>query len=223
MIVLYGDADGRVGEGSRGVVSQGGGTVGGVAETDDRFGSALAVADLDCDGFTDLVVGTPLEDINGQADSGYVQIIWGNVSGLGNGAKNSTQFTQNDFPNADVTAGDQFGYALDALEDVGQGGTPAPDAYALAIGVPGGDIGRSEQLRLGRDAARSGRRQRRHRDQSELDRRARLGGGRGPVRCRCLDLPAAEHRRQREHHRSTWWSACPTRTSARSPTPARSR
>ena len=28
VIVLYGDADGRVGEGSRGVVSQGGGTVG---------------------------------------------------------------------------------------------------------------------------------------------------------------------------------------------------
>src|SRR6476661_8222875 len=48
VIILYGDADGRIGEGSRGVVSQGStDKVGGVAETGDRFGSALAVADLD--------------------------------------------------------------------------------------------------------------------------------------------------------------------------------
>ena len=140
VLVLYGDADGLVGEGAKGVVTQGAGVVGGIAETGDRFGSALAVADLDCDGFTDLVVGTPLEDINGQANSGYVQIIWGSVAGLGSG-QNSRQLTQNDFPNADITAGDQFGFALDALEDVGQGGTPAPDAFALAIGVPGGNIG----------------------------------------------------------------------------------
>ncbi|HEY5788433.1 MAG TPA: VCBS repeat-containing protein [Microlunatus sp.] len=140
VIVLYGDADGRIGEGAKGTVAQGAGTVGGVAEAGDRFGSALAVADLDCDGFTDLVVGTPLEDISGQADSGYVQIIWGGVAGLGAG-ENSRQLTQNDFPNADITAGDQFGFAVDALEDVGQGGTPAPDAFALAIGVPGGNIG----------------------------------------------------------------------------------
>jgi hypothetical protein len=140
VIVLYGDADGRVGEGSRGVVSQGAGTIGGVAETGDRFGSALTVGDLDCDGYTDLVVGTPLEDISGQADSGYVQIIWGGAAGLGAGPA-SLQLTQSNFPGSVVTAGDQFGFALDALEDVGQGGTPAPDAFALAIGVPGGNIG----------------------------------------------------------------------------------
>ncbi len=140
VIVLYGDADGRIGEGSRGTVSQGTGAVGGVAEAGDRFGSALTVADLDCDGYTDLVVGTPQEDISGQADSGYVQIIWGGAAGLGTGTA-SRQLTQNDFPGAAITAGDQFGFALDALEDVGQGGTPAPDAFALAIGVPGGNVG----------------------------------------------------------------------------------
>ena len=140
VIVLYGDADGRVGEGARGVVSQNSPGVGGAAEAGDRFGYALAVADLDCDDHTDLVVGSPYEDNGGQADSGFVQIIWGSAPGLGHGDP-SRQIAQNSFPNADITAGDQFGYAVDALEDVGQGGTPAPDAYAVAIGVPGGNIG----------------------------------------------------------------------------------
>jgi hypothetical protein len=140
VVVLYGDADGRIGEGARGVVRQGAGSVGQVPETNDRFGYALAVADLDCDDHTDLIVGTPYENVGSAVDSGIVQIVWGSPAGLGNGAA-SRQITQNDFPNADVTAGDQLGYAVDALEDVGQGGTPAPDAYAVAIGVPGGNIG----------------------------------------------------------------------------------
>ena len=190
VIVLYGDADGLIGEGARGVVQQGLANVGGTAEANDRFGSALAVADIDCDDFTDLVVGTPLEDIGGQVDSGYVQIIWGSAAGLGDGAA-SRQITQNDFPNADVVAGDQFGYAVDALEDVGQGGTPAPDAYAVAIGVPGRQHRRSERLRLGRRAARLRRRERRDRDQPELDRGARRGRGRRPIRRRRLDQPAS--------------------------------
>lgn len=60
VIVLYGAADGLIGEGSRGVVHQGStARVLGVAEANDRFGFALSVADIDCDGFTDLVVGTP--------------------------------------------------------------------------------------------------------------------------------------------------------------------
>lgn len=139
MNVLYGDADGRIGEGARGVVYQGYETVGGVAEANDRFGFAVAVADLDGDNDTDLIVGTPNEDINGQADSGYVQIIWGGPGGLG--FNSSRALTQNDIPNADIVAGDQFGYAVDALEDVGQGATGAPDAFALAIGMPGGNIG----------------------------------------------------------------------------------
>jgi hypothetical protein len=37
-------------------------------------------------------------------------------------------------------AGDHLGCAVDALEDVGDGATSAPVAYALAIGGPGGNV-----------------------------------------------------------------------------------
>ncbi len=138
VVIMYGDADGQVGAGARSTVFQGGANVGGVAETGDRFATSLATADIDCDGFTDLVIGTPNEDINGQADSGYVQLIWGSAAGLA-GGKTARILTQTNF-DLTISAGDQFGYAVDALEDVGQGGTPAPDAYAVAIGAPGYDV-----------------------------------------------------------------------------------
>ncbi len=141
LVIFYGDSDRRIGEGARQVVHQGSHSVTDAPETGDRFGFALAEADLDCDAYTDLVVGSPYEDAGG-TDSGYVQIIWGAATGLGTGPERSTAITQATFGNA-PHSGDQLGYAVDALEDVGQGGTPAPSAYALAIGAPGWDVGRS--------------------------------------------------------------------------------
>lgn len=137
IVVLYGDADGRVGEGARAELHQNSPGVGGGPEAGDHFGAALATADLDCDGYTDVVVGVPGEDIGGLADVGWVQVIRGAAGGLGSGA-GSTQYSQASFGQV-AGAGDEFGYAVDAVEDLGQGGTPEPDAYALAIGVPGAD------------------------------------------------------------------------------------
>jgi hypothetical protein len=51
----------------------------------DRFGFALAVADIDCDTYPDLIVGTPLEDAGSIADIGLVQMVWGSAAALGLG------------------------------------------------------------------------------------------------------------------------------------------
>ena len=106
------------------MVNQGSGGVLGAAEAGDRFGYSIAVGDVDCDEFTDLVVGSPYEDVGTAVDSGYMQIVWGAVGGLGSGSP-SRQFTQTSFGET-VHAGDQFGYAVDLLEDVGQGEPPSP-------------------------------------------------------------------------------------------------
>jgi hypothetical protein len=135
--VLYGD-DAQVGEGLRDVLWQGEAEISGAPETGDGFGSAVAMGDLDCDSYTDVVVGTPGEDLGGLADVGMVQILYGGAGGLAI-SDASTNYTAASF-GAVAAAGDQFGYAVDVVEDLGQGGTPAPDAYALAIGVPGAEV-----------------------------------------------------------------------------------
>ncbi|MCL4210653.1 MAG: FG-GAP repeat protein [Phycisphaerales bacterium] len=53
-----------------------------VAESDDRFGAALGKGDYNGDGFDDLVVGVPGEDVGGVADCGCVQVFYGSAAGL---------------------------------------------------------------------------------------------------------------------------------------------
>ena len=59
----------------------------GTAEAGDRFEFAMVAADIDCNGRTDLVVGTPYEDIGGFVDTGMVQVIWGGPLGWGTGRR----------------------------------------------------------------------------------------------------------------------------------------
>lgn len=139
VVVSYGTREGVPGGGRSAVVSQDTAGVGGAPERGDHFGAALSVADLDCDGCTDLVLGVPGEDAGGDSDAGLVQIVWGAGGGLGAG-RASRSLDQSTF-GLRRHAGDQLGAAVDAAEQVGNDDTQAPDAYALAVGVPGYDVG----------------------------------------------------------------------------------
>ncbi|MEU9776517.1 FG-GAP repeat protein [Streptomyces sp. NPDC047968] len=49
---------------------------------DELFGYSLAAGDLNGDGYADLVVGQPLDHVDGHANAGSLRIVFGSASGL---------------------------------------------------------------------------------------------------------------------------------------------
>jgi hypothetical protein len=54
-------------------------------ENGDRFGTAVASGDFNDDGFADLAIGTPDENIGALVDAGAVYVVYGSLFGLGLG------------------------------------------------------------------------------------------------------------------------------------------
>nr|WP_260860275.1 FG-GAP repeat protein [Streptomyces cupreus] len=84
VVVLYGPSSGLAAS-RRKTITQNTSGVPGTAEAYDRFGAATATADLNRDGYADLVVGSPYEDTSRGANSGTVTVLWGSKSGLTSG------------------------------------------------------------------------------------------------------------------------------------------
>ncbi|WP_104783052.1 MULTISPECIES: FG-GAP-like repeat-containing protein [Streptomyces] len=101
--VVYGSTSGPKSS-TRTLLTQNTAGMPGAAEADDAFGSALASADLNTDGYADLLIGTPGED-GSDSNDGTVTIVWGSVSGL-SGARTLFSFFSTDY--------DRYGQALAA-------------------------------------------------------------------------------------------------------------
>ena len=131
--VLDGSANGLTGTGSQ-LLFQGGGGVSDAAEPFDFFGNALAAGDFDNNGFIDLAIGVPGEDIGTIADAGAVNVLYGSASGLSaSGGQFFSQNTPGVFGGAETEDG--FGSALGV-------GDFNNDTFAdLAIGVPSEGLG----------------------------------------------------------------------------------
>lgn len=108
----------------------------GSAEEGDRFGSSAVAGDFNADGYADLAIGVPDEDIGTIPDAGAVNVVYGSPSGL------SATFVadqlwdeSNPFVPGEPVQADEFGGALAAGDFDG-------DGYVdLAIGVPGATVG----------------------------------------------------------------------------------
>jgi hypothetical protein len=134
--VLYGGADGLSGDNDD--FWHQGNLADSVAEPFDRFGAALAVGDFDADGFDDLAVGVPFENIGEVVDAGALQVLWGSASGL-SGQGSLTLFRGSGF-NGTPQAGEQLGTVLAAADFV-----PLFPGDDLAVGVPWLDVDGIEQ------------------------------------------------------------------------------
>ncbi|WP_432187828.1 FG-GAP and VCBS repeat-containing protein [Streptomyces sp. Tue6028] len=81
--VVYGTSSGP---GTRvQVIHQDSAGIPGAVEAEDGWGTAATTADLDRDGYADLVVSSPGEDVGDVQMRGGLTVVWGSATGLGSG------------------------------------------------------------------------------------------------------------------------------------------
>jgi hypothetical protein len=113
------------------------------SESGDQFGASLAAGFFNGDGFKDLAIGVPGEDIGTTNDAGVVHVIYGSSIGLSTTQVRPVQnITQGGSVGDTIEAGDAFGSSLTAWNF---GRTSQAD---LAIGVPSEDIGSAQNAGL---------------------------------------------------------------------------
>lgn len=103
-------------------------------EHGDAFGYSLAAGDFDDDGFDDLAVGVPGEDVGSLRSAGAVNVIYGSATLL-TSSGNGIWYQGNNGVVGIAETGDAFGATL-AGGDLNGDGTDD-----LAIGVPSEDVG----------------------------------------------------------------------------------
>jgi hypothetical protein len=129
VVVLYGDADHRVGQGARAVLTTA--DLGVTPRAGDHFGQAVATGNIDLDACADLVIGAPGSDLP-QLNAGAIHVVYGSKDGLNAGTP-SQRLTQSDAGGL-AEPGDHFGQTVAVGENLGQ------DTSVVVAGAPGEDI-----------------------------------------------------------------------------------
>ncbi|MGH4035126.1 hypothetical protein ACQB60_40110 [Actinomycetota bacterium Odt1-20B] len=92
----------------------------GAEESGDRLGASVAVADVTGDGYADVALGIPGEDVGSVTDAGSVAVLHGSAEGVtGTGAQVFHQNTAN-VPGV-AEKGDEFGAAVALADSNGDG------------------------------------------------------------------------------------------------------
>ncbi|SDO57422.1 FG-GAP repeat-containing protein [Streptomyces sp. cf386] len=132
--ITYGSASGPAGTAG---ITQNSGNVPGTSEKGDGFGWDLDLGDINGDGYQDLVVSSPTEDIAGVTNTGQVTVLYGSASGIdtASGIQGLAQSTadvpgndeKNDLFGADVKLDDVTGdgkadLVIGSYENDGNGG-----------------------------------------------------------------------------------------------------
>ncbi|TPQ21746.1 VCBS repeat-containing protein [Streptomyces sporangiiformans] len=143
--VVYGSATG-LDPAKHTVIDQSSAGVPGTPEAEDTFGSALAIADFDGDGYTDLAVGASGEDVGSDIDAGTVAVLWGSATGLAGGTtvQDPAPSAHDDFGRV-LTAGDFDG---DGSQDLAAG-TGSSHAYVVKGGFTrSGTTGAAQRIEM---------------------------------------------------------------------------
>ncbi len=103
----------------------------GRAEEGDQFGESLATGDFNCDGYDDLAIGVPMEDMGRIENAGVVHLFYGSFLGL---YTNNHRLRESNIRGERQSPGDVFGQSLAAGRFNGE------MCHSLAVGTPGEDI-----------------------------------------------------------------------------------
>ncbi|MFG3113002.1 FG-GAP-like repeat-containing protein [Streptomyces sp. NPDC048197] len=128
--LTYGSAGGRDTSRPTVTITQNTEGIPGASETNDNFGHAVALDDINGDGRADLVVGAPYESIGAAESTGSVTVIPGSASGLATTSAHAYDQGTTGVPGA-AEGGDHFGEAVALTDTNGDGKAD------LAVGASG--------------------------------------------------------------------------------------
>jgi hypothetical protein len=127
------------------VLSQDSSGVAGATEDEDYFGDSIAVGDVTGDGYSDVLVGVPGEDIGTTANAGSLVLLRGSASGLTGTGSQSLDQSSSMVPGSAETD-DYFADAVALLNLNGTGpleavvGSPGEEVAGDTKGYPSGSV-----------------------------------------------------------------------------------